>query len=341
MSHLSVSGKASASAGAGESGNSQPYALQPCAYAYLNGLVERARAAMPSCGTTLAVVYPCEAGALAASLEISRQGIAAVLLVGPVARIAALAATAQLSLASVRIVDTPDDPFAAARVAVALALDGTVQVLMKGSLHTEEMMSVVVSRDAGLRTERRISHCFVFDLPALDRPLLLADCVVNIEPDLLVKRDIVQSAIDLARALGIVQPRVGILSATEAINPAIRGTLDAAALCKMAERGQITGGVLDGPLAFDNAISLESARIKKIASAVAGRSDVLVVPNLETGNSLYKSFVYFARAECAGLVLGTKVPVVLTSRADSAFSRVASAALGVLFAQRHAALIAT
>jgi phosphate acetyltransferase len=309
-------------------------------YPYLNGLVERARAQTPAFGTVLAVVYPCEAGALAASLEIRRQGIASVLLVGPATRIAALAASEQLSLAQVRIIDTPDDPLEAARTAAALVLDGTVQVLMKGSLHTEEMMSVVVSRDAGLRTGRRISHCFVFDLPALDRPLLLADCVVNIEPDLLVKRDIVQSAIDLARALGIVQPRVGILSASEAVNPAIRGTLDAAALCKMAERDQITGGVLDGPLAFDNAISAESARIKKITSAVAGRSDIVIVPSLETGNSLYKSFVYFAHAECAGLVLGTKVPVVLTSRADSAFSRLASAALGVLFAQRHAVRIA-
>jgi phosphate acetyltransferase len=201
-------------------------------------------------------------------------------------------------------------------------------------------MSVLVSRDAGLRTSRRISHAFVFDMPDVDRPLMLTDCVVNIEPDLLIKRDIVQNAIDLAQAIGIARPRVGILSATEAVNPAIRGTVDAAALCKMAERGQITGGELDGPLAFDNAISAESARIKKIASPVAGSPDILLVPNLETGNTLYKSLVYLGHAQCAGIVLGTRVPVVLTSRADSEFSRLASVALGVLFAQKPHAIAA-
>lgn len=300
------------------------------AYPYLNGLIERA--ALRS-GTTVAVIYPCETLALKSSLDIAQRKLARVLLVGPASRIAALAEQSGLDPGAVEFVDTRDDPLAAAQTAAALVAEGRAQMLMKGSLHTDELMSVLVSRDAGLRTGRRISHTFVFDVPGLDHPLMMTDCVVNIEPDLLVKRDIVQNAIDLAHAIGIGRPRVGILSATESVNPAIRGTVDAAALCKMADRGQITGGELDGPLAFDNAISAESARIKKIASAVAGSPDILLVPNLETGNTLYKSFVYLGRAECAGIVVGTRVPVVLTSRADSAFSRLASVALGVMMAR--------
>jgi phosphate acetyltransferase len=301
------------------------------AYPYLNGLIEHAA---QRGGTTIAVVYPCEALALSSSLDIASRRLARVVLVGPSARIVSVAEHNGLDIGATEIIDTRDDPLSAAHTAAALVSENRVHMLMKGSLHTEELMSVLVSREAGLRTSRRISHTFVFDLPGLDHPLMLTDCVVNIEPDLLVKRDIVQNAIELAHALGIGRPRVGILSATESVNPAIRGTVDAAALCKMADRGQIVGGELDGPLAFDNAISAESARIKKIASSVAGSPDILLVPNLETGNTLYKSFVYLGHAECAGVVLGTRVPVVLTSRSDSEFSRLASAALGVLAAPR-------
>ncbi|GAB3627286.1 phosphate acetyltransferase [Pandoraea terrae] len=298
------------------------------AYPHLQALIARASGR----GAVIAVAYPCEALALSASLDVAAQGLAELRLVGPRARIEATAAEAGLELGGAVIVDTPDDPLAAARKAAALVMDGEAHALMKGSLHTDELMSVVVSRETGLRTARRVSHVFMFDLPDVAQPLMMTDCVVNIAPDLLVKRDIVQNAIDLARAIGIARPYVGILSATEAVNPAIPGTLDAAALCKMADRGQITGGVLDGPLAFDNAISAESARIKHIESPVAGHPDILLVPNLEAGNTLYKSLVYLGHAECAGLVLGTRAPVILTSRADSAFSRLASAALGVLAA---------
>ena len=296
-------------------------------YLYLNQLIERASG---HADQTVAVVYPCETVALRASLEVARRNLARVVLVGPTARIVALAGLDGADLSRVELLDTPDEPVAAARAAAALVAEGRAQILMKGSLHTDELMSVLVSNSAGLRTARRISHAFLFDLPDVERPLLMADCVVNIEPDLMVKRDIAQNAIDLAHAIGIARPRVGILSATESINPAIRGTIDAAALCKMADRGQITGAELDGPLAFDNAMSAESARTKNIVSKVAGSPDILLVPNLETGNMLYKSFVHLGHAQCAGLVLGTRVPVVLTSRADSAFSRLASVALGVL-----------
>lgn len=308
----------------------------PYAYPHLNALIERAvRAGGRS--ATLAVAYPCEALALAASLDVGRRGLARLILAGPRARIETLADAQQLDLSGVEFADTPDDPIAAAQTAARLVAEGHAQALMKGSLHTDELMSVIVSRDAGMRTARRISHVFMFDMPDMAKPLMLTDCVVNIAPDLMVKRDIVQNAIDLAHAVGIGEPRVGILSATESVNPAIPGTLDAAALCKMADRGQITGGVLDGPLAFDNAISAESARIKNIHSPVAGSPDILLVPNLEAGNTLYKSLVYLGHAECAGLVLGTRAPVILTSRADSAFSRLASAALGVLAAVRQPA----
>jgi phosphate acetyltransferase len=309
----------------------------PHAYPYLTGLIEHAAR---GADIVLAVVYPCEPLALRASLDVAARGLAQVVLVGPAAHIQQIAHESDADLSRVEIVDTADDPIAAAHAAAALVAEGRAHMLMKGSLHTDELMGVLVSREAGLRTNRRISHAFMFDMPDVDRPLMLTDCVVNIEPDLLVKRDIVQNAIDLAHALGIGRPRVGILSATEAINPAIRGTVDAAALCKMAERGQITGGELDGPLGFDNAISAESARIKHIASTVAGSPDILLVPNLETGNTLYKSLIYLGHAQCAGLVLGTRVPVVLTSRTDSEFSRLASVALGVIFARKPHAVAA-
>jgi phosphate acetyltransferase len=201
---------------------------------------------------------------------------------------------------------------------------------MKGSLHTDELLGAAVAKEAALRGGRRASHVFVLDVPGFDRPLLITDCVVNIAPTLMDKRDIAQNAIELAQAIGIAQPRVAVLSAVETVNPAIPGTIDAAALCKMADRGQIQGGIFDGPLAYDNAISLQSARNKGIVSEVAGRPDILLVPNLEAGNMVYKQLVYMAGAECAGLVLGMKVPVILTSRSDSVASRIASCALAVL-----------
>jgi len=306
-------------------------------YPHLNQLIKRAASYADQ---VLAVIYPCESVALHASLDVAKRAMARVILVGPAAHIAALAHADGVDLSQVEIINTPDDPVAAAEVAARLVIDGHAQILMKGSLHTDQLMGVLVNRSAGLRTDRRISHAFVFDLPDIDHPLLMTDCVVNIEPDLLVKRDIVQNAIDLAHALGNPRPLVGILSATESVNPAIRGTVDAAALCKMAQRGQITGGELDGPLAFDNAISAECARTKNITSTVAGHPDILLVPNLETGNTLYKSFVHFGHAQCAGLVLGTRVPVVLTSRADSEFCRLASVALGILVARHEQAMLA-
>ncbi|MBU6492874.1 bifunctional enoyl-CoA hydratase/phosphate acetyltransferase [Pandoraea sp.] len=302
-------------------------------YPYLNGLIDQAAGS----SITIAVVYPCEEVSLRAAIGAGTRGLGKLLLVGPRERMTQVAADGGIDLSGATLVDTPDDPVAAAREAATLVAQGQAQAIMKGSLHTDELMGVLVGREAGLRTSRRISHVFLFDMADMPKPLMLTDCVVNIAPDLMVKRDIVQNAIDLAHVVGIAKPLVGILSATESVNPAIPGTLDAAALCKMADRGQITGGVLDGPLAFDNAISLESARIKKIHSPVAGHPDILLVPNLETGNTLYKSLVYLGHAECAGLVLGTRVPVILTSRADSPFSRLASVALGVLFAARKPA----
>jgi phosphate acetyltransferase len=296
-------------------------------HAHLDALVAHAR----SRGSiAVAVTYPCDASSLHAARAAADADLVQPLLVGPRARIEAAAAEAGVSLRDFVLHDTPDDPPSAATRAAALCRDGTASALMKGSLHSDDLLAAALARDAGLRTGRRASHVFVMDVPGLDRPLLITDCVVNIAPSLVDKRDIAQNAIDLAQSLGIAAPRVAILSAVETINPAIPGTIDAAALCKMADRGQIRGGVLDGPLAFDNAISAQSARNKGIASAVAGRPDVLLVPSLEAGNMVYKQLVYLAGAECAGLVLGMRVPVILTSRSDSVASRVASCALAVL-----------
>lgn len=299
---------------------------------HLASLVAKARGlgALP-----VAVAYPCSRDAIEAAREAGRIGLIEPLLVGPREAILRAAAEAGIAADGLSIEDTADDRRAAAAAAVDLCRQGRVAALMKGSLHTDELLGAAVTKDAGLRTGRRISHVFVLDVPGCPRPLLMTDCVVNIAPSLAEKRDIVQNAIDFARGLGIPTPRVAILSAVETVNPAIPGTLDAAALCKMADRGQITGGLLDGPLAFDNAISDEAARIKNIASEVAGRPDILMVPGLEAGNLLYKELVYLAHAGCAGLVLGVRVPVILTSRADSIGSRIASCALAVL--QRHAA----
>ncbi len=263
-----------------------------------------------------AVAYPHSAAALEAAVEAKRNGVIAPVLIGSEARIRGIANQHAIGLDGVTFLETGEAPIAAAIAAVALARDGKADVIMKGSLHTDELLGAVVAKDGGLRTGRRISHAFYFDVPGHAKPLMMADCVVNISPDLMVKRDIVQNAIDLAHALGVAKPMVALLSAVETINPAIPGTIEAAALAKMAERGQITGAVVDGPLAFDNAISRDAARIKGIVSPVAGESDILIVPNLEAGNMLYKQLVYLGRADCAGVILGTTVPIILTSRAD-------------------------
>jgi phosphate acetyltransferase/phosphate butyryltransferase len=254
-------------------------------------------------------------------------------LVGPERKIRAAAALAGIDLAAPEIVST-EHSHAAAIQAVAMARTGQVEALMKGALHTDELMHAVVDREAGLRTERRMSHVFAIDLPGYPRPLFLTDAAINIQPSLADKRDIVQNAIELAHALGIERPRVAILSSVETVTASIPSTLDAAALCKMADRGQITGGIVDGPLAFDNAVSEEAAQTKGIVSPVAGRADILVVPDLEAGNMLAKQLEYLADAQIAGIVLGARVPIVLTSRSDKTLSRLGSCAIALLLA-RH------
>jgi phosphate acetyltransferase len=294
---------------------------------HLQHLLDQAEAQGP---IPVAVAYPCDAGSLQAAMQAAQAGLITPLLVGPEARIQAAAQAAGLDLAGASIHSTADDPRAAAAQAAALCGSGQARALMKGSLHSDELLGAAVAREAGLRGGRRASHVFVMDLPGYDRPLLMTDCVVNIFPTLMDKRDIAQNAIDLAHAIGIPRPRMAVLSAVETVNPAIPGTIDAAALCKMADRGQISGALLDGPLAYDNAISLRSAHHKGIVSDVAGQPDVLLVPSLEAGNMIYKQLVYMADAESAGLVLGMRVPIVLTSRSDSVASRIASCALAVL-----------
>jgi phosphate acetyltransferase len=297
---------------------------------YLSRLVAQARERGP---IPVAVAYPCDAASIEAAVQAARARLIDPILVGPSERIRSVAARANTDLDSYRLIDSTDDPRDAAAQAAALCRDGNAQALMKGSLHSDELLGAAVARDARLRTERRASHVFVLDMPGVSRPLLITDCVVNIAPTLVDKRDIAQTAIELAHALGIALPKVAILSAVETVNPAIPSTLDAAALCKMADRKQIRGAVLDGPLAFDLAISAESARNKGIDSAVAGAPDIMLVPNLEAGNMVYKQLVYMASAECAGVVLGMHVPIILTSRSDSVQSRVASCALAVLAAR--------
>ena len=280
----------------------------------------------------MAVVHPCSVEALEAALEARDNGLIVPVLVGPEARIRALAKDGALDLAGIEIVTT-EHSHASAETAVALARSGHVAALMKGSLHTDELLHAVLEKQTGLRTERRLSHVFVMDVPTYPRPLMITDAAVNIYPTLAEKRDIVQNAIDLAHRIGIAEPRVAILSAVETVNPDIKSTIDAAALCKMAERGQIQGGKLDGPLALDNAVSPEAARIKGISSGVAGVADILVVPDLEAGNMLVKQLTFLADADSAGIVLGARVPIVLASRADSVRNRLASVALGVLLTQ--------
>ncbi|MEN8738830.1 MAG: bifunctional enoyl-CoA hydratase/phosphate acetyltransferase [Phaeobacter gallaeciensis] len=286
-----------------------------------------------------AVVHPCDVASLEGALEARDKALITPVLIGPAPRIKAAASEAGLDLAGIEIVHAPHS-HAAADMAVSLVRTGKAEALMKGALHTDEVMSAVVNKATGLRTERRMSHVFVLDVPSYPKPLMITDAAINIFPDLLTKADILQNAIDLAQALGVAAPKVAILSAVETITPKIPSTVEAAGLCKMAERGQITGGILDGPLAFDNAISRAAAQAKGIASDVAGDADILLAPDLEAGNMISKQLQYLAGAEAAGLVLGARVPIMLTSRADGALARVASAALAQLFVRHQQARIA-
>jgi len=278
-----------------------------------------------------AIVHPCDRDSLLGPLEAARRGLIEPVLVGPEEKIRATAQAEGADLSRCLIVAT-EHSHAAAERAVAMARAGEVEALMKGSLHTDELMSAVVASATGLRTARRVSHVFVMDVPAYPRMLLVTDAAVNVAPSAKDKADIVQNAIELAQILGIETPRVAILAAVETVNPEMQSTIDAAMLCKMADRGQISGGILDGPLAFDNAISEEAARAKKIVSPVAGKADILLVPDLEAGNMVAKQLQYLAGADSAGIVLGTRVPIVLTSRADTVRTRLASTAVMALVA---------
>ncbi len=289
---------------------------------------------------TTVVAHPCDETSLRGPIEAAKAGIIVPILVGPAKKISAVAREHDLDIGGVQIVDVPHSEAAAAK-AVELIHQSAGELLMKGSLHTDELMREVTSGKTGLRTARRISHVFIMDVPTYSETLFITDAAINIFPDLDAKRDIVQNAIDLFTQVGLGTPRVAILSAVETVTAKIPSTIDAAALCKMADRGQITGGVLDGPLAFDNAIDPEAAKIKGIESAVAGRAQILVVPDLEAGNMLAKNLIFLSKADAAGLVLGARVPVILTSRADSVRSRMASCAVAVLYAharRRTAAL---
>jgi len=300
-----------------------------------------ARAKQVPAATTI-VVHPCEETALRGPIEAADAGIIKPILVGPAGKIAAVAREHRLDIDRFEIVDVPHSEAAAAK-AVELIHASKGELLMKGSLHTDELMREVTSSKTGLRTARRISHVFILDVPTYAETLFITDAAINIFPDLDAKRDIVQNAIDLFTQVGLGTPRVAILSAVETVTAKIPSTIDAAALCKMAERGQITGGILDGPLAFDNAIDLEAAKIKGLKSAVAGRAQILVVPDLEAGNMLAKNLTFLAKADAAGIVLGARVPIILTSRADSVRSRMASCAAAVLYAhaRRGAATLPT
>jgi len=295
-------------------------------------LIEICRSMPP---TPTAVAHPCDASSLQGAVEAARMGLIAPILVGPGERIVAIAKQHEIDIAPYPIVDAPFS-HASAAAAVQLVREGRAQALMKGSLHTDELMSAVVSREAGLRTERRVSHCFVMDVPGHANALIITDAAVNIAPTLDEKVDILQNAIDLGHALKMDEVRVAILSAMETVNPKVPSTIEAAALCKMVDRHQITGALVDGPLALDNAIDPEAARIKKIDSPVAGRANVLMVPDLEAGNMLAKSLSFLAGADAAGVVLGARVPIILTSRADSVMTRLASCAVAALVAQARA-----
>lgn len=288
-------------------------------------LVERCRNLPP---VPTAVAHPCEETALAGAMEAGAKQLITPILVGPAAKIAEVARKHGIELGRTEIVDVPHS-HAAAEKSVELVRQGKAELLMKGSLHTDELLSAVVARETGLRTGRRLSHVFIMDIPTYHKVLIVTDAAINIAPDLEAKVDICQNAIDLARTLGLERPKVAILAAVETVNSKMPATIDAACLCKMAERGQISGGVLDGPLAFDNAISKEAASIKGIVSEVAGDPDILLVPDLEAGNILAKQLTFLANADSAGLVLGARVPIILTSRADSVRSRIASCAVAM------------
>ncbi|WP_086639887.1 bifunctional enoyl-CoA hydratase/phosphate acetyltransferase [Acetobacter okinawensis] len=305
---------------------------KPTSHQVFTDLIHRARVHAP---VPFAVVWPCEEHALAGALDAAKGGLIQPVFIGDEARIRATAQNNQLDLRAYQIIPAPT-PESAAQKAVELAKAHHVQGIMKGSLHTDALMHAVVLPSNGLCTTRRISHVFLLAVPDYTNLLFVTDAAINIFPDLATKQDIVQNAIDLHIGLGLGQPRVAILSAVEVINPKIPSTLDAASLCKMAERGQITEGILDGPLGMDNAISPEAARIKGLVSPVAGRAQILVAPDLEAGNMLAKNLIFMAQAESAGIALGAKVPIVLTSRADSVQARLASAAIGALYA-RHMA----
>jgi len=302
--------------------------LNPPPASKYDRLIVRAKQVPPA---TTVVAYPCDESSLRGPVEAAEAGIITPILVGPAAKISAVARACKLNIERYEIVDVPDSEAAAAK-AVELIHQSRGELLMKGSLHTDELMREVTSGKTGLRTARRISHVFIMDVPTYPETLFITDAAINIFPDLDVKRDIVQNAIDLFTQVGLGTPRVGILSAVETVTSKIPSTIDAAALCKMADRGQITGGILDGPLAFDNAIDPEAARIKGIKSEVAGRVQIMVVPDLEAGNMLAKNLSFLAKADAAGLVLGARVPIILTSRADSVRSRLASCAVAVLYA---------
>ncbi|WP_281063715.1 phosphate acetyltransferase [Sphingomonas sp. LaA6.9] len=291
-------------------------------------LVEAAQRHPP---TATAIAHPCDEVSLESAVEAARLKLITPILVGPESKIREVAAANDLDISAFEIVDAAHSHDSAAK-AVALVRAGRADALMKGSLHTDELMAAVVARETGLRTARRISHSFIMDVPGYESALIISDAAVNIAPTLEDKIHIVQNAIDLGHAMGISEVRVAILSAMETVNPKVPSTIEAAALCKMADRGQITGGVLDGPLALDNAISPEAAAIKKIASPVAGRANALIVPDLEAGNMLAKSLSFLAGADAAGIVLGARVPIILTSRADAQLTRLASCAVAVLVA---------
>ena len=277
------------------------------------------------------VAHPCDETSLRGAVEAAEAGIIVPILVGPAAKISAVAQRYGLDVSRFQVVDAPHSDAAAAQ-AVQIIRESKGELLMKGSLHTDELMRAVASSQTGLRTARRISHVFIMDVPTYPETLFITDAAINIFPDIEAKRDIVQNVIDLFTQVGLGNPRVAILSAVETVTPKIPSTIEAAALCKMADRGQITGGVLDGPLAFDNAIDPQAAEIKGIKSAVAGHAQILVVPDLEAGNMLAKNLTFLARADAAGIVLGARVPIILTSRADSVRARMASCAAAVLYA---------
>lgn len=298
-------------------------------HTWYEGIISNAHVRAP---IRVAVVHPCSPESVAAAIEAKDEGLIIPILIGPETKIQAAAKSANASLSDIEIIST-EHSHAAAELAVKMASQGKVDAIMKGSLHTDELLSAVLGHDSGLRTERRISHAYIMDVPAYPKPLVITDAAINITPNLDEKRDICQNAIDLMQALGVPKPLVAVIAAVETVNAQMPATLDAAALTVMASRGQITGGIVDGPLAFDNAINLNAAQIKGIQSPVAGQADILLVPNLEAGNMLAKQLLYFADADAAGIVLGARMPIILTSRSDSLRVRLASVAVAKLLVE--------